>query len=174
MQLWFVLEKATLISQIRLWTEPYGIPVVALRGYASTPLLSDVNDAIAEDGREPLGLYLGDHDPSGHDIEDVFAKRTGLPLMRLAVLPDQIASLSLAPTPGKVKDPRADGFTEKYGSLLQVEVEAIDPAVLETIVTDAVASEVDETVLEEVMEQEQEDKDRLVELAEIEEEREVD
>jgi hypothetical protein len=171
LQLWFVLEKATLISQIKAWTKPYGIPVVALRGYASTPLLAEVNRQIMQDGREPLGLYLGDHDPSGHDIEDVFTKRTGLPLIRLAVLPPQITSLSLAPTPGKVGDPRAAKFQATYGALLQVEVEAIDPAVLQRIVTDAVEAEVDRTVLDRVLDKEREDRDRLIVLARTEEQR---
>lgn len=143
---WMVLEKATLIEQVIEWVDGYGLPVVALRGYGSQTIIDDIRDAIDGESRSAIALYLGDLDPTGEDIERDLQDRTDWcfdEIRRLAVNHDQIAEFGLVPNPGKASDTRAAGFVAKYGELIQVEVEAIDPATLEGLVRDAVETFID-------------------------------
>ncbi len=64
-------------------------------------------------------------------------------MRRLAVIYDQIDELGLVRAPGKATDTRAPKFIAKYGELIQVELEAIDPAYLEQLVRDAVNTFID-------------------------------
>ncbi len=167
-ELWLVVEKATLLGQVRQWVEPYGVPVVALRGYGSQTIASTI---IGEVGRVSEGitmLYVGDHDASGQDIQRDIVKRTGgiwTDVDRIAVNPNQVDKLNLHPAPGKTTDSRAEGFKAKYGELIQVEVEAIDPEVLRGLVVDAIERRVDHEQLAWIMEQEAAERELLVEVA---------
>ena len=142
-QTWVLYEKATLGAQIEAWTDDYGVPSAALRGYSSESLEREIFDAMTNDGRPAVVWYVGDLDPEGEDIERNFkdqADRMGIVFHhwdRLTVLPAQITPLGLVPNPGKTSSSRAKGFIAKYGTLFQIEVEAVDPAVLETLITDA-------------------------------------
>ena len=51
------VEKATLVAQLQAWFGDYGVPVVALRGYASQTLESAIERAQQLDGRESVLLY---------------------------------------------------------------------------------------------------------------------
>ena len=75
--------------------------------------------------------------------------------------PGHLAS-SLVPNPGKATSSRAAGFVRKYGRLFQIEVEAIDPAILETLVTDAITdtSWFDQAFLDDSIDQEADDIER--------------
>jgi len=115
-----------------------------MRGYSSESLEREIFDAMEDDGRPVVVWYVGDLDPEGEDIERNFqeqADRMGIVFHhwdRLTVVPAQVAALGLVPNPGKTTSSRAKGFIAKYGSLFQIEVEAVDPAVLEQLVTDAI------------------------------------
>lgn len=143
-QTWLVFEKATLEPQFASWTEEFGIPIAALRGYSSESLERSMFEQMLNDGRDIVVHYVGDFDPEGVDIERNFvhqARRIGLEFRqwrRLAVSREQIAEFGLVPAPGKASSTRADRFIAKHGELVQVEVEAIDPAILERLVVDAV------------------------------------
>ena len=143
-QTWVLYEKATLGAQIESWTREYGIPTAALRGYSSESLEREIFDSMLADGRPAVVFYVGDLDPEGEDIERNFlaqAKRQSIGFKhweRLTVLPPQVTQYGLVPNPGKEESSRASGFIAKYGSLFQIETEAIDPAVLERLVTRAI------------------------------------
>ena len=168
-QTWLLFEKATLHEQFWSWTSELGIPIAALRGYSSETLEAEVCDAMDSDGRPVVVWYVGDLDAEGEDIERNFqdqAERRGIDFddwTRLAVTPRQIAELGLVPNPGKATSSRAAGFVRKYGQLFQIETEAVDPAVLEQLVVDAVTSEdyFDEAVYDTVLDREQRERDRL-------------
>lgn len=168
-QTWVLYEKATLGAQIEDWTEEYGIPTAALRGYSSESLEREIFDNMRRDNRLIVVWYVGDLDPEGEDIERNFldqADRMGVMFKhweRLTVLPAQIGPLGLVPNPGKATSSRAPGFVRKYGRLFQIETEAVDPAELERLVTDAVTDSrfYSEDVRQELLDQEQEDIERL-------------
>jgi len=171
-QTWVLYEKATLGAQIESWTGPYGIPTAALRGYSSESLEREIFEAMNDDGRPVVVWYVGDLDPEGEDIERNFqdqAARQDIEFEhweRLTVLPTQIGPLGLVPNPGKASSSRAAGFIRKYGRLFQIETEAVDPAVLEALVIDAITNSFyfDEDVRQESLEQEAQDRARLEEL----------
>ena len=145
-QTWVLYEKATLGAQIESWTGEYGIPTAALRGYSSESLEREIFSFMTDNGRPIVVFYVGDLDPEGEDIERNFmdqAQRMGITFKhweRLTVLPSQIAQYGLVENPGKEESSRAAGFKAKYGRLFQIETEAIDPAVLERLVTKAITA----------------------------------
>jgi hypothetical protein len=150
---WLVLEKATLLEQVSDWVDEFGIPVVPLRGYGSQTIIDEIREEVEGDIRPAVALYLGDLDPTGEDIERDLQDRTGWcfdEVRRLAVTYEQIGDLGLVPAPGKATDTRARRFVDKYGELIQVEVEAIDPAHLEQLVREAVDTFIDVEQLDRV------------------------
>jgi hypothetical protein len=126
---WIGVEKATLSEQLRSWFWPYGLPIVATRGYASQPLVEQVQRDVRQDGRPAVLLYAGDHDPSGEDIDRHFVECTGCfdEVVRVALSAAQVAHYGVPPTPGKAGDSRSAAFIARNGQLVQVELEALDP-----------------------------------------------
>lgn len=139
-------EKATMVEQFTAWTAEYGTRVVAVSGYSSQSYVDEVARSAAglrSTGRRTVLLYLGDHDPSGEDIDRDFIERTGDvwdERRRLALTPALINRHALPQAPGKPTDSRAAGFIARHGELVQVELEALPPDVLRALVIDAVSS----------------------------------
>src|SRR5207245_595857 len=70
------VEKAGMSAQLDAWfTEPLGIPHVALGGYASQTLCREVLRYIDPRNRPAVLIYAGDFDPSGEDIDRDFVRR---------------------------------------------------------------------------------------------------
>jgi hypothetical protein len=167
-ELLLIVEKATLLGRVRQWAEPYGIPVVALRGCGSQTIASAITDDAGHVSSKVTMLYVGDHDPSGQDIQRDIVERTDCvfgEVVRLAVNPDQVDELGLYPAPGKTSDSRAAGFTEQYRELIQVEVEAIDPDVLRGLVVDAIEVRTDHAQFARIKDQEAVERRMLADLA---------
>lgn len=55
----------------------------------------------------------------------------------MALTVDQVDAYDLPPQPGKASDPRASGFTERHGRLVQVELDALPPETLRQLYADA-------------------------------------
>lgn len=193
-QVWFVVEKATLEQQVLAWTQQWGIPVTALRGYASEThetkvseeMLADLAEA-AEDVAEGLArrpvivFYIGDHDPSGHHIESFFKgelKRRGVVIQhwkRLGVTRADVAgphALAGALNPAKLTDSRYDQFVKQWPAPydVQVEAEAIPLDVLRQRVLDAVTGLLNVPNFDAVLDDEEHDR-RLLDRLEDEVER---
>ena len=153
-----VVEKATLVNQLNAWYGERGLRIAALRGYGSTPLF----DEIVEENPDVI-LYVGDFDPTGEDIERDLADRLGRhhDVERIALTPEQVASYQLPPMPGKVTDPRAAGFVERHGRLIQVEVEALDPNDLQALIDAALEPYWDRETFENVVAREDRDRAEL-------------
>ena len=153
------VEKAGMIEQLRAWFEDLGLPILALRGYSSQTFIDEVQEDILQQGRPSVLLYGGDFDPSGEDIERDFAARVGCfdEVQRVALTPEQVKRYKLPPLPGKPTDSRSQGFIEKHGHLVQVELDALPPDVLHGLFADAVKPFVDTSVLDSSIEQEEQD-----------------
>jgi hypothetical protein len=108
-------------------------------------------------------LYVGDFDPTGEDIQRVFAERlnNGAEIIRVAVTPQQVQGYSLPPMPGKATDPRARGFEDRHGRLVQVEVEALDPNDLRALCDITLSSYWDEAAHQAVLEREGQERETL-------------
>jgi hypothetical protein len=134
------LEKDALSGVIYPVTSQYDVPLMVARGYASLSFLHSAAEFI-NDLEVPAYIYhLGDFDPSGvnagEKIEETLkelAPDATIIFERLAVTEQQIASWNLPTRPTKKSDTRAKGFGD-----ISVELDAIEPNRLRTIVQDAI------------------------------------
>jgi hypothetical protein len=154
-------------SLLDQWFGDLGMPVILLRGYGSQTYLDNIKADVLRNGRAVL-IYSGDLDPSGMDIVRDLNERTKncfSQVIQIAVTQAQIQQFSLTAQPGKSKDPRAKAFKKKYGSLFQIEVEAIDPNDLRQLYQDAIDKFMDKSTFEDQLELEQAHREQLAELA---------
>jgi hypothetical protein len=159
-------EAAGMVPQLARITDPYDVPVISSGGFESVTEQYRLAVEIA-DARRPVELlHLGDHDPSGahlylYLIENIaaFAERLGgaVSFTRLAVIPEQIATLNLPTAPAKETDKRAF-----RGDTCQVE--SIAPDVLATILDGAIKARFDPSAYYRVLVYEREERERLVKL----------
>jgi len=95
-------------------------------------------------------FYLGDHDPSGHDIQRDIHERVEnasgrkFDLIRLAIHPTDIRIYDLPPQRIKATDSRAAGFKREFGQrAATVELDALPIAVLRDRVENAIEEKID-------------------------------
>src|SRR5665811_2629702 len=98
-------EKDTLAGVLTIETEPYDVPLMVVRGFASETYLYQAAQTIRQAGK-PAHLYvLTDLDPSGLSIAQTietrirgFAPDAEVTVQRIAVTPEQVPLWNL-PTP---------------------------------------------------------------------------
>lgn len=137
-------EKDAITGVISGVTAEWDVPLGVLRGYSSESFAWSVAESLPT--WKPTIMYqLGDHDPSGVDAWRNFADKVAafapdadVTFERLAVLPEQITLWNLPTRPTKRTDTRAAGFVG--GS---VEVDAVAPSMLRTIVRRAIEQHID-------------------------------
>jgi hypothetical protein len=172
--IYLAVEKRGMLNQLSAWFGDLGLPILALGGYASQSLCDEVKRDVRRQGRPAILLYAGDFDPSGEDIERDFIARTDCwkATRRIALTPEQVSDYELAeyaPTPKELEkladDPRANSFEERHGSLVQYEVDALEPTDLRYLYRTAIDEFWDRSVYEAVLEREAVERARLTELA---------
>jgi hypothetical protein len=133
------LEKDALSGVLFPVTARYDVPLMVARGYASLSFLHTAATYIADLDVPTYIYHLGDFDPSGvnagEKIEQTLremAPEADITFERLAVNPDQIAAWELPTRPTKQTDSRAKGF-----GMESVELDAIEPNQLRSIVQEA-------------------------------------
>lgn len=155
------LEKDALSRLVSDVANQYGVKTCVCKGYSSYTFLNDAATRICktcypgtatkfENFLNPIILYLGDLDPSGVDMtRDLGARleRYGVPggseiIHRIALTPEQVKKYDLPPEPAKGSDSRARKFIEEYGEGT-VELDALDPEVLQGIVKDSIVECID-------------------------------
>lgn len=101
-------------------------------------------------------MYTGDHDASGEDLYRDFVKRTACfsKVVKVALTPDQVVEHNLPPLPGKAEDTRAARFIAKHGELVQVELDALPPDVLQSLYQQALDEFWDKSAFESSLAQE--------------------
>ncbi|MDP1820435.1 MAG: hypothetical protein Q8K58_11190 [Acidimicrobiales bacterium] len=154
--LYIGVEKAGLVMQLQDWFGDLGIPILALGGYSSQTYVDEVFEDVSSQDRGAVLLYAGDFDPSGEDIDRDFVARTGCfdKVVRVALSAAQVEHYDLPPAMGKSTDSRASQFIERHGVLVQVELDALPPDVLEGLYRDAINEFWDESAWDAVVEQE--------------------
>ena len=130
-------------------TNPWDVPLMVTRGYPSLSYLYEAAEAIVNRGKPAYLYYLGDWDPSGVDITRSveqgireFAPEARIVFERVAVTPQQIDELRLPTRPTKSTDSRSRNFTGE-----SVEVDAIPPAVLRSLVRGCIEKHIDRRAL---------------------------
>src|SRR5262245_12256881 len=135
------LEKDALSGVILPVTTQYDVPLMVARGYASLSFLHSAAEHINELHVPAYIYHLGDFDPSGvnagEKIEETLrelAPDAEIIFERIAVNEIQIVTWELPTRPTKSSDTRAKNFS----SDISVELDAIDPNTLRTIVQEAI------------------------------------
>ena len=135
----------------------------ACKGYPSLTFLYDMAQRIiaAENrGKQPVILYFGDYDPSGEDIPRALRENLielgcdeGLEVRRICLNEDQVIDWKLPPAPTKVTDSRS----RNWDGLGQVELDAVRPEVLTSMLEEAIAEIFDNRLYDELQDREEEE-----------------
>ena len=134
------LEKDALAGVVFPITAQYDVPLMVARGYASLSFLRNAAEFINELEVPTYIYHLGDFDPSGvnagEKIEETLcemAPDAEIYFERIAVTEEQIELWNLPTRPTKTSDKRAKNFDD-----ISVELDAIEPNRLRSIVSDAI------------------------------------
>jgi hypothetical protein len=176
------IEKDALVGVIETVCTTNDIGYFACRGYASATAIWEAAMhrfvPYLKAGQYIRILHLGDHDPSGLDMSRDIEERTLLfcashlgsgtfgrvKLERLALNMDQIEQYAPPPNPAKLTDTRARAYIAEHGSS-SWELDALEPQVINALISDAIINYRDETTWQEAVEQEQEERRSLREIA---------
>lgn len=145
-------EKATILGAIRPVAEEWGVTLRISHGFGSTGMEQQIGECFAslEKQKRINVFFLGDHDPSGHVIEQDIHQRVTVAsgrqfdMKRLAIHESDIRAFNLPPQRIKPSDSRAAGFRRRFGSdAATVELDALPAAELRRRVNAAVRELVD-------------------------------
>lgn len=168
-----MVEKEALAGILRPVCREVDIPFTANKGYSSDSAMYRAGKRIERrrnEGKEIYILYLGDHDPSGIDMDRDIIERlqmfsgVDLELKRLALLMRQINEMDVPENPAKTSDSRYDGYVVEFGTS-SWELDAVEPQELARIVEDAVVALRDEDIWNQDLERETEMRQELEEFA---------
>jgi len=150
-----VVEKDALSGVLENVCHRYDVPLLAAKGYCSVSTLRefaerDIMDSI-DDGQTPMILYLGDHDPSGLDMDRDVKDRMEMflnfwereiTLVRLALNIDQVKRFRLPHNFAKSSDKRFEKYREQFGDE-SWELDALDPAYMVDLVERNIVERID-------------------------------
>jgi len=110
-------------------------------------------------------LHLGDHDPSGIDMSRDIEERLAMfgaavDFRRIALTKDQIDRYSPPPNPAKLTDTRAGSYISKYGAE-SWELDALEPQVIDDLITDWVTIYRDDDIWDEAVSKEEDERDQI-------------
>lgn len=161
--LYIGVEKNGLVAQIQSWFGDLGIPIIALGGYSSQSYVDEVVSDVLSQQRPSVLLYAGDFDPSGIDIDRDFVKRTNCfdKVIRVALNEEQIERYNLPPQMGKSTDTRSKKFISKKGKLVQVELDALQPDVLQNLFMEQIVNYFNFDTFNKVIEKEKGEREQL-------------
>lgn len=166
------VEKDALAGVFEPVTRRFGWRLAVCRGFVSYPA---IRDAAARFGREQRAgrpthmLYFGDFDPSGRDIprsiaanlDEWFGVYVEPQIVALTI--EQIDEYQLPPVPAKKSDARAERFIAEHGDIA-VELDALPPKVLQTMIREAIEEHWDPDVSARVTELEKGEQARLADM----------
>lgn len=143
------LEKDALAGVVLEETDPWRVPLMVTRGYPSLTYLANCAAHIQCVSKPTYLYYFGDLDPSGVDIPRVVEKRlrqflpdVEIHFARVAITAEQVDEHNLPTRPTKRTDTRANRFKGE-----SVEVDALPPAVLRTLVRECIVQHIDDRKL---------------------------
>jgi hypothetical protein len=144
-------EKNTLKGTIHRTACQFTIPYTLGRGYCSLDPRYEMAERYHNSGKRKLIiLMLGDFDPEGEDICHSFARSmrddfdiTSIEAVKVGLTAPQIKKYRLPKKmTAKETSARREKFVEKHGENVW-EIEALPPATLQEILTDAILSTID-------------------------------
>lgn len=145
------VEKDALISIVENVCRKYEIACLSCRGYVSqSEMYQSANRFIKKYGedKECILLHLGDHDPSGIDMTRDITDRLNVvfkadvKVQRIALTEKQIDDYSPPPNFAKITDSRFKEYKKVHGED-SWELDALEPSVIEKVITKNVLHYVD-------------------------------
>lgn len=162
------LEKEALSGIFSGVTDGESVTLCTCRGYPSLTFMYEAYARLSNiaDGRQIQILYFGDFDPSGEDIyrhvKDMFDTfGISAEFEKIAITQDQIKKYNIPPMPTKRSDARSAGFIAEHGDIA-VELDALDPDVLEKLIEDSITDYFDDDIYTETMKKQKEDRDYIM------------
>jgi hypothetical protein len=145
------IEKDALIGVIEGVCRAYDVSFVSCRGYISQSEMWRAAQRMGDynrNGKRPVVLHLGDHDPSGidmtRDIQDRFRLfRVGVDVKRIALTGEQIGLYNPPPNPIKLLDSRSGDYATRYGNE-SWELDALEPRVIHDLIENEIRDLIDE------------------------------
>lgn len=147
------VEKQALENVIQKASEEYQVGYFCCRGYVS---LSEMHVAAVDRIKFHWGvlrqktkiIYLGDHDPSGVDMDRDIINRLrkflakydaqeAVSIVRVALNMDQVRQYNIPPNPAKLSDSRGRKYVERFGSH-SWELDALDLKVIHKLIQDEI------------------------------------
>jgi len=166
------IEKEALAGVFQSACHDQRVPFFSCRGYTSQSEMHSAAQRLkrkSRAGKQVVIIHFGDHDPSGIDMTRDIAERLNLfgaklDVKRLALNMDQVEQYEPPPNPAKTTDSRYDGYIQSYGDE-SWELDALEPSVLSDLVQSHVQQLIDEDAWQDIIDQEEEAKQRLQEIA---------
>lgn len=172
------VEKEGMTVEVAPVTEKWHVHLVPQKGYGSMTALYAASKRLLEgqeDGKACHILYMGDHDPSGLDMDRDIADRLSIfgvddvVVDRIALTTEQVREYDPPENPAKMKDPRAKAYVARFGRV-SWEVNALPVRVRNRLLEARIKRLVNKRLMDEVIAREQRHKARLREaVREIEE-----
>jgi hypothetical protein len=159
-------EKDTIAGVLLEETEPYDVPLMVARGFASESYLYSAAQAIIAREKPAYIYYFGDHDPSGLLISQAIerglrrlAPDAEIHFEREAVAPWQIIAWDLPSRPTKESSHSARGFAGP-----SVDIDAVPSRTLRALVRTCILRHLDGGALVEIEQAEQSERDILARI----------
>lgn len=173
------VEKDALVGIVGQAAERYDVPYFSCRGYVSQTEMWGAAQRIMrklEEHEHATIIHLGDHDPSGKDMTRDIAERIkmfaihhgfdeyNIEIRRVALETEQIRKYNPPPNPAKLTDSRCGKYIKEYG-YSSWELDALEPAVMDKIITDAVCELLNTELFEKMRQKEEKTKRELKQYA---------
>ena len=146
------LEKDALSTLFNQVANPLNVHTCPARGYPSYSYVMKAVERFWRAEKPIVILYFGDYDPSGLNIPENLIKRfrqygqmdeDEISIERIALNIKQIRQYDLPPAPAKKSDSRFASFVMETGSDDVVELDALEPNVLQELIKDAITNHID-------------------------------
>jgi hypothetical protein len=142
-----IVEKDTIAGKLASVTREFDVPLHPIRGYSSTSYAWTIGQNWREINKPITVYYLGDHDPSGRDLERNIREKLAryseceFAWVRLGVNPEHFDAYRILPLSPKKKDARYRSFVAQWGERC-AEVEAIPATELRAMLRQAIESHI--------------------------------
>ena len=163
------VEKEALAGVIQIPSDEWDVPWFCCKGYVSqSELWRAAMRFKAHDrasGQTTTIIYLGDHDPSGMDIDrairdSLLTFGVDADVERIALHMHQIEEYDPPPNPTKLTDARAKQYVPKYG-YESWELDALEPRVLTDLINKEIRAHVDIDLLTAARDQQDAERDQI-------------
>ncbi|KKL18860.1 hypothetical protein LCGC14_2471310 [marine sediment metagenome] len=167
-----MVEKEALEGVLIPVCEELQVRLSPNKGYSSASMMYKIGQRLlgkSEEDKFITIIYLGDHDPSGLDMDEDIENRLELysdgviDVVRVALTYDQIEQYQPPPNPTKMKDSRAKAYVQRFGQV-SWELDALEPQYIANLITEHVTGERDEEAWAEAVAQQEAERQKIQDI----------